>query len=391
LLWTLIAWIALFPLLMANIVLAVELLAGRGMAPQQPADDVPSARKAVVVVPAHNEAEVIGGTIRALKNEAGDRYDLLVVADNCDDETAQVVRQNGVAVIERNNLEKVGKGYALSFARDYLSAARPEFVVVLDADCKFAEGSLSRLVAAAAAVDRTAQAEYLFQPALDAHPDVMVSNFAFFVKNSVRQRGLQQLGAPVVITGSGMAIPWHDMEMINAAEGSLVEDLEFGIELVKQGRAPVLASTARVWSRSASLRGTGQQRERWERGFLSSARRHAAPLLLLGIRQRSAGTLWLGLHLLVPPVALLCVLNLAGIALVAVAVGLGLSSVTPLLFLAVAAALTGVGLTSAWMGGGKRYLPLRGLARIPGYILWKFALYLRLVKQREARWTRTER
>src|SRR5699024_1165964 len=72
-------------------------------------------RKFAIVIPAHNEEKFISKTLYSLfalvypKN----LYDLIVVADNCSDNTAQVARSLGATVIERNNNQKRGKGYAL--------------------------------------------------------------------------------------------------------------------------------------------------------------------------------------------------------------------------------------------------------------------------------------
>ena len=53
-----------------------------------------------VLIPAHNERGGIATTVRAVQNDlrAGDR--LLVVADNCTDDTAAEARQAGAEVIE---------------------------------------------------------------------------------------------------------------------------------------------------------------------------------------------------------------------------------------------------------------------------------------------------
>src|ERR1700722_7168764 len=71
-----------------------------------------------VIVPAHNEVAVIERTVASLKKidwPAG-RFRVWVVADNCNDSTADLARAAGAHVLERHDLVLRGKGYALAHA-----------------------------------------------------------------------------------------------------------------------------------------------------------------------------------------------------------------------------------------------------------------------------------
>ena len=59
-----------------------------------------------VLVPAHNEQLVIEQTLRTLLPTLGENDRVIVVADNCDDETAILARQAGTTVVERNDTER---------------------------------------------------------------------------------------------------------------------------------------------------------------------------------------------------------------------------------------------------------------------------------------------
>src|SRR5215470_1506555 len=74
----------------------------------------PSHRTAVLV-PAHNEGAGILPTIRDIQVQLGPNDRILVVADNCTDDTATIVRGAGVEVIVRADAARRGKGYALEF------------------------------------------------------------------------------------------------------------------------------------------------------------------------------------------------------------------------------------------------------------------------------------
>ena len=67
-----------------------------------------------VLVPAHNEASGITATIKSLLPQLIAQDRLVVIADNCDDETAVIARTLGATVIERYDHNHWGKGYALA-------------------------------------------------------------------------------------------------------------------------------------------------------------------------------------------------------------------------------------------------------------------------------------
>ena len=100
-------------------------------------------------MPAHNESAAIAATLEDIKAQlrAGDR--LLVVADNCTDDTAAVARLSGAEVVERQDSERIGKGYALDWGLRHLDKDPPDVVVMIDADCRLAEGAIDRLTAPA--------------------------------------------------------------------------------------------------------------------------------------------------------------------------------------------------------------------------------------------------
>ena len=115
----------------------------------------------------------------------------------------------------RTDVERRGKGFALAAAREFLRADPPDVVVVLDADCRIDRASLETLSAAAFSSRRACQAINLLAPDLAAPPMVQISNFAFLIKNLVRQRGLQRLAGRAHLTGTGMAMPWKSSTPLN--------------------------------------------------------------------------------------------------------------------------------------------------------------------------------
>src|SRR5258708_5857810 len=97
-------------------ILFLEVLAAVALGQKSPTVPInESRRRAAVLVPAHNESTGILPTLSDIKAQlqAGDR--LLVVADNCTDDTAGVALAAGAEVSIRSDLKKIGKGYALEW------------------------------------------------------------------------------------------------------------------------------------------------------------------------------------------------------------------------------------------------------------------------------------
>jgi len=366
-------------------VLIAELAAGLG--PSRGNDGLDgTAPSLTILIPAHDEAKGIAATVRAVLGAMPVGSEILVVADNCSDDTAVLARNAGARVLERHDDANRGKGFALAAGRDALRARPPRVVVILDADCTPHGDTLGRIALLADRSERPVQAINLVDPPVDRDAMGRVSTFAFRVKNLVRQRGLQRIAGTCVLTGTGMAIPWALFDRAPLATADSVEDLALGLAFVMQGHTPLLSERALVTSPSPGADAAVGQRTRWEHGFIATAGRVAPRLLSFGLRRGRWSAIWLGLHLMVPPLALLIMLGavvLAGLALVAPA--------GAMLFGAIyVAALATILLT--WGMDGRTVLPARLLLRIPAYILWKLPIYLKLVRGgADRRWTRTGR
>ncbi|WP_349828646.1 glycosyltransferase [Brevibacterium litoralis] len=97
-----------------------------------------------VLVPAHNEAERISSTLAGLKaqQDAPDR--IIVVADNCTDETPALARSAGVEVFEtRNNSDKKAGGLNQALRGLLPQLGENDVVMIVDADTVLDQGFLT--------------------------------------------------------------------------------------------------------------------------------------------------------------------------------------------------------------------------------------------------------
>ena len=345
----------------------------------------------VVLVPAHDEEQGIAAALQNIVAQlrSGDR--LLVVADNCSDQTAMVARAAGAEVIERQDPSKRGKGYALDFGLAHLARDPRPVVVIVDADCRLLPGALDALSRAVSATGRPAQSSYLMVAGSNPARRPAVAEFAFLVKNLVRPRGLARAGFPCQMTGSGMAIPWAAIGSIELAHGHLVEDMKLGLDLACAGYPPLFCEEAGVRSDfPETVEGRDSQRRRWEHGHLGMLAASFKRLLsrrTLGDPNRLAMTL----DVLVPPLTLLAAAVAAVIAVGAVVAGLGFG-LAPLSVAAASGILLLIGTGAAWVAHGRQVMPARSLLKIPGYMLGKVWIYPRaLIGRSEQNWIRTDR
>jgi len=351
----------------------------------------PDGVSVAVPIPAHDEQEGIGATIADVQSQLtpGDR--LLVVADNCTDNTAEVARAAGAEVVERSDLQRRGKGYALARGIDYLEQHPPDVVVIIDADCRLTPRSVDALVQRSVRTQRPVQADYVSKPA-ERSGISMISALAMLVRNRVRPRGLLRLGQPCHLTGTGMAFTWEAIRAAPDLGANIVEDLAMGIELALLGYEPLLCIEAGVRSElpggpSAAM----QQRRRWEHGHIGTILQHGPRLIREGIRRRRPGLVAMGIDLVVPPLALLVGLLALVLAVAGVMVLLG-GPPFPLRVAGLGLGLVGLGVAAGWARYGRQAVPFRYLLLVPLYVVWKAPLYVSfLFGRREQEWHRTER
>jgi cellulose synthase/poly-beta-1,6-N-acetylglucosamine synthase-like glycosyltransferase len=358
--------------------------------PRPPAND--TVGNVTVLVPAHNEGAGLLPTLEDIKAQLRPADRLLVVADNCTDDTGAVAAAAGADVISRHDLERTGKGYALAWGLRHLEANPPDIVIVIDADCRLAGALIARLAAACTATHKPVQALDLMIAPKDSAINSRVAEFAWRVKNWVRPLGLRALGLPCQLMGTGMAFPWDVIRSTELASGLIVEDLKLGLDLAAAGNAPVFLPSVCVTSEfPSSLEGTLSQRRRWEQGHLGMILTMVPRLLVVAIRQTNLDLLALALDVAVPPLSLLAMLVVAVSIVSALATLLGFPSIAILVSTAsLMAFITGVFLS--WFKFGRDILPPSAILLIAPYIIRKLPLYARILFQRSrAQWIRSDR
>ncbi len=358
-----------------------------------PAADRGGARPPVaVLVPAHNESAHLLPTLACLQQQLADGDRLVVIADNCNDDTASVARAAGALVLERHDTALRGKGYALAHGVDALRGAPPAVVMVVDADCTLSANGVDAAVRACAASGRPVQLLNLMACQPGASVKHRMLEFAMRVKNHARTLGAARLGGACHLMGTGMALPWGLVSKAQLATGHIAEDMRLGTELAVAGHTTLFVPQGRVHSQFPMHESDAHvQKSRWEHGHLATLREQLPRLLCAGLRLRSTSLLVLALDLCIPPLALY-------VLVVGVAFGACLLAALAWPVLWPATALLGLGASAValsvllcWHRFARELLSAKDLLSALSYVLWKAPIYLAYAFNKRSGWVRAKR
>ncbi len=376
----------------AGCLLLLTLAAGKRRPDAPGASGNAGAVRVVILVPAHNESVHVLPTLSCLQAQlqAGDR--LLVIADNCQDDTASLARATGAEVLERQHARLRGKGYALAFGVDALRDAPPDVLIVVDADCTVSAGGIQALAQRCMQTQCPVQMLDLMVAPQGAGLRTRMMEFAWLVKNQVRPLGSFRLGRACHLMGTGMALPWDLAASARLASGHIAEDMKLGVDMAIAGRPTQFLAQAQITSEfplDAAVART--QKARWEHGHLQTLREELPRLLAAFVRRPRAATLVLAMDLVIPPLALYFLCVVLSLPLLALASHFS-AALLPALWIALAAAVALLlAVTLAWLQHARHLLSLRELFAVPFYAAWKLPVYMAYFLKRKSGWTRTAR
>jgi cellulose synthase/poly-beta-1,6-N-acetylglucosamine synthase-like glycosyltransferase len=345
-----------------------------------------------IIVPAHNEAAGIGETVKSLQalDYPTERFDVLVIADNCSDDTAARAKAAGAKVLVRNDDTLRGKGYALDYAFGQLTEDI-DAVIVIDADTVVSKNLLSAFSSRLATGAEAVQADYRVRnPMASWRTRLMAIAFGSF--HVVRSRARERLGLSAGLRGNGMCFSQKVLKQVPHEAFSIVEDVEYGIRLAQAGHRVHYVDEAHVYGEMTSTGSAARsQRKRWEGGRAGLLRAYGPALLKRAIAERSLVLADLAIDLFVPPLSTLAIG--AGVGLAAASTGAALGASLPLgtTIFAFSAASLGMYVLRGWSVSETGARGLVDLLLAPGYVVWKLTLRSRPQQPRGAEWVRTAR
>jgi len=346
----------------------------------------------LIVVTAHNESKVILRTIASLKDldYPAELREIVVIADNCTDDTARIAVENGVTCLERTDAEKRGKGFALDWAFKRLADRPYTAAVIVDADTIVAGDFLALLDRRVRQGEKAVQGYYdVINP--ESSPMTSLSYLGFVLNRSLRYRGRTRLGGSSNLLGNGMCFTRDIIDRYGWPAKSVVEDLEFEILLNLEGTRVAFDSDARIFAEIPNtFEESATQRTRWDLGKFQIRNKYLPRLLRAAASGLRLNCLDRALELIIPPYSILWVLSFALFALAA-AVSWGTIDALFLVWAGVIAAsilyvLLGLVVARA---GWRIY---RNLLYAPFFILWRVKIIMQGYFSKAAdSWVKTER
>ncbi len=250
----------------------------------------PPAMRFAVIVPAHNEAKVIGNLVRNLKalEYPQHLFDIYVIADSCNDNTAAAARAEGAVVWERSDPVRRGKGYVLEYAVNRLgftgAAAAPAYdaAVFFDADNLVSPNFLQAMN------NHLLEGEKVIQGFVDSKNPAdnwVTSAFSltFWMCNRFILLSRYNLGLSGALMGTGMCIAREVLAGLGWSTVTLTEDLEYSVQALLRGFRTTFAIETRIYDeKPLHFFATCRQRLRWARGQINVGLLYAPRLLLRG-------------------------------------------------------------------------------------------------------------
>lgn len=254
-----------------------------------------------VVIPAQDEAYVLGNTLRSLGRKIGPRDQIHVIADHCQDATAAVAKQNGAHVHIRSDNGPVGKGPAINWwlIQTSVESSSEQVIVILDADTQVAPGFFKVI---RDQFERGAEVvQTRIEPSIPIkNPIALLSSLSEIVEQRVYDALRNKLKWPIRLRGTGMAFRRSVLEKFSDRLHTVIEDVELTV-LLGAAKVPItlVSETYVIDPRPEDEVGAVHQRARWLKGQFHVLLSYPYELLRLLTRGPSGWSL-LGSVLLKP-------------------------------------------------------------------------------------------
>jgi len=256
-----------------------------------PAKSIKPQKRFAVVAAAHNEETVIGELVDSLSSldYPKEMYDIFVIADNCNDKTAEVSEKHGATVLERFNNTEKGKGFALKWAFDRIFKMSKEYdaFIVLDADNVVDKNFLLEMNKHMCNGYRVIQGYIDTKNPFDSWITASYA-IAFWTSNRLFQLARYYLGMTCSLCGTGFCVEADIIREKGWNATCLTEDLEFTMKLALDNIKVGWAHDAIVYDeKPLTLKQSWHQRVRWMQGYADCTFRFFTQLMKKAIKEKS--------------------------------------------------------------------------------------------------------
>lgn len=370
-------------------------LAGIRSAPKPNIQGRSPSTRFMIVIPAHDEVNVIKTTVTRLSalDYPADLFSIQIIADHCSDNTAEMARQAGAIVRERNEGPRTGKGAALTwFFQKHLDAKLCDAIVIFDADTRVDPQFLRVMDWRLGQGDQVIQGQHIIRnPEHGWFPALTWA--MFLIDNRFQNLGRTNLGWSAKNMGDSICFRADVLVKLGWGEG-LTEDYHLrhklllnGLHIVYEPAAMGLGEAPLTWTQAQA------QRARWLRGTRDSSQQFVKQLLIEGVRKQDLSLLDGALQAIFPSYSTLTLLSLVGLAVQ----GAGAFFIEPGIsqpMIVAWMAMLGVLLIYPMFGLALDRAPLRAYIAIllgPYFIVWRTWLAMTSrFGRKQVTWIRTE-